>query len=392
MSNNTFAVEKKLENFKTVLENSFSAGNSQNSQLNSKFLNEINEIKSSQPLTKMDFLSYKVNIKDNQPIEGLDNLHKYFDKSLNHLLQVTEQAADKPVTTNKINHAILNLANLNFKMGFYDEVLRGVSEALRISQNNTDDESINQCLCYLYQIAGILGNHEDQINLLEYAISHSLNLNHPNLMLFSCLYYCNLERFYDVGKGESGYLKSRNISWTNALHYASKKIITGYESGFRLKEISLMKGLTIPRALEAVVKSLNLMKLAKPNVALMQVGVVYESLNKELLLFDKIAIQLYESAYWISKFDWQYGLKTLLESVNSNDCKNNSYFLYYWYLIHYYVFLNRGMFEYCDDLEVILTNEFKNLHEIILYCGFWGAKIEKKLAANHIEDAFYSGC
>ena len=62
---------------------------------------------------------------------------------------------------NKINHAILNLANLNFKMGLYDEVLKGVSEALRISQNNGDDEGINQCLCYLYQISGLLGNSNE---------------------------------------------------------------------------------------------------------------------------------------------------------------------------------------------------------------------------------------
>lgn len=46
-------------------------------------------------------------------------------------------------------------------MGLYDEVLKGVSEALRISQNNGDDEGINQCLCYLYQISGLIGNSNE---------------------------------------------------------------------------------------------------------------------------------------------------------------------------------------------------------------------------------------
>lgn len=50
-------------------------------------------------------------------------------------------------------------------MGLYDEVLKGVSEALRISQNNGDDEGINQCLCYLYQISGLLGN-SNEVNSL----------------------------------------------------------------------------------------------------------------------------------------------------------------------------------------------------------------------------------
>lgn len=42
-------------------------------------------------------------------------------------------------------------------MKFYDEALRGLSEALRLAQNNNDNESINYCLMYLYQITAILG-------------------------------------------------------------------------------------------------------------------------------------------------------------------------------------------------------------------------------------------
>lgn len=41
--------------------------------------------------------------------------------------------------TNKVNHCVLNLAYMNLKMGFLDESLRALAEALRISQNNNDD-------------------------------------------------------------------------------------------------------------------------------------------------------------------------------------------------------------------------------------------------------------
>lgn len=386
---NSFAIEKKLECLKNSLETSSQILMNSNFQ---DYLKEINEIKPIQTNNKLNFLEYKINIKNANHLSALENLHKYFDKSLNYLLQISDYSSEKPVSTNKINHAILNLANLNFMMGFYDEVLRGISEALRISQNNSDDEGINHCLCYLYQIAGIIGNHEDQVNLLEYAISHSFNLNHPNLMLFSCLYYCNLERFYQTRNHDTKELKPKNISWINDLHYASKKIITTYESGFKLKELSQLKGLIIPRALESIIKSLNLMKLAKPNVALMQIATIFEGYDDKILAVDKISIHAYEAAYYISKYDWLQGLKTLIEGTNINrsEWTENSYFSYYWFMIHYDVFKTRGMFDYCDDLEEIIAGEFKNLHEITLYCSFWSLKIEKMLAENLMEQAYYS--
>ena len=37
------------------------------------------------------------------------------------------------MTGNKVNHIIINKANLNFDMGFYDEALRCLSEGLRIA-------------------------------------------------------------------------------------------------------------------------------------------------------------------------------------------------------------------------------------------------------------------
>ncbi len=82
-------------------------------------------------------------------------------------------------------------------MGFLDESLRSLSEALRFSQNNADDESINHCIIYLYQISSLLGYNKDTLNLAEHAISHSLNLNNPLLMLYSTIAYANFERIFD---------------------------------------------------------------------------------------------------------------------------------------------------------------------------------------------------
>lgn len=389
-SNNPFAFEKNLDELKNSLENAPPGGSGPNNEL---FEKKINDLKVINYNTKLDYLRFKNLAKQGKSMDALESLHKYFDKSLNYLLQVSEPQEKSGIgqTQNKINHAILNLANINFNMGFYDEVLRGVSEALRISQNNADDESINHCLCYLYQIAGILGNSEDQLSLLEYAISHSLNLNNPILMLNSCLYYCTLERFYDVRVKDPGYLKARNISWTNALHYASKKLITSYESGLNLKDISHMKNLWVPRALERVVVALNLAKLAKPNVVMMQLATIYNTADKDVVSVDKVAIQLYEIAYYVAKFDWVQGLKMLVAGLKDTDGSNDPYFKYYWYMIHHGVFLNKGMMGYSNDLEELIVKEFKVVHEVALYSQFWAKRIERMLAENRVEEAFYSG-
>ena len=388
--NNPYSFERKLDDLKHSLEYANSMGGAAENQ---KFEAKINNLKSINYNTKLDYLTFKGLSKQGRSLDALEYLHKYFDKSLNFILQVNEpqdKPANQPVTQNKINHAILNLANINFNMGFYDEVLRGVSEALRISQNNSDDESINHCLCYLYQIAGILGNYEDQLSLLEYAVSHSLNLNNPTLMLNSCLYYCTLERFYDVHSGEPGYLKTRNISWTNALHYASKKLITSYESGLNLKEICHMKNLWVPRALERVVVGLNLAKLAKPNIVMMQLATIYNTADREVVGVDKVAMHLFEMSYYVSKFDWMQSLKMLLSGVKDSGM-NDPYFRYYWYMIHHEVFLNRGMISYCRDIEELIVKEFKKMHEVVLYSNFWAKRIERMLVENRVEEAFYSG-
>jgi len=94
---------------------------------------------------------------------------------------------------------------VNLRHGHYDEALRGIAESLRIAQNNADEESINYCLVYLYNIAGVLGLYKDEMMLTEHAISHAMNLNNPLLMLYSSIYYAQFERLYDTSHKVKGY-------------------------------------------------------------------------------------------------------------------------------------------------------------------------------------------
>lgn len=85
-------------------------------------------------------------------------MHRYFDKSLGNLFQEKSEAS---LVGNKINHCILSGGFLSLKMGGLEECLQAVSEGLRISQNNSDEESINNCIIYLYKVAQQLGRHQE---------------------------------------------------------------------------------------------------------------------------------------------------------------------------------------------------------------------------------------
>ena len=121
-------------------------------------------------------------------------MHRYFDKSLGNLFQ---ERLEAPGMSNKINHCILSLAYGSLEMGQLDQCLQSISEGLRISQNNSDEESINNCIIYLYKIAEQLGKFREQILLAEHAITHSVNLSNLILMLYSCLSYSYFEKYYD---------------------------------------------------------------------------------------------------------------------------------------------------------------------------------------------------
>ena len=90
-------------------------------------------------------------------------MHRYFDRSLGNLFQ--EKSEVSLISSNKINHCILSVAYVNLQMGYLEECLQSISEGLRISQNNSDEESINNCIIYLYRISEQLGKYHEQILL-----------------------------------------------------------------------------------------------------------------------------------------------------------------------------------------------------------------------------------
>jgi hypothetical protein len=160
-------------------------------------------------------------------IEAANEMHRYFDKSLGNLFQ---EKSEVSLMSNKINHCILSTAFINLKMHYLEECLQSISEGLRISQNNTDEESINNCIIYFYKIAEQLGKYHEQILLNEHAITHSLNLNNILLMVYSTLNYSFFERRYNCADPNIALMKNRNISWTDALHFSKKKIYSTFES------------------------------------------------------------------------------------------------------------------------------------------------------------------
>lgn len=161
------------------------------------------------------------------PVESSHQIHRYFDRCLGNLFQ---EKSDTTNMSNKINHCILSTAYGNLKMGYLEQCLQCISEGLRISQNNSDEESINNCIIYLYKIASQLGKHREEILLAEHAITHSLNLSNIQLMVYSCFSYSSFEKIYNCYDPEVALLKSRNIHWTDALHFAKKKIYSNFES------------------------------------------------------------------------------------------------------------------------------------------------------------------
>jgi hypothetical protein len=59
-----------------------------------------------------------------------------------------------------VHLAVLNQASMHYRLGNLDEALTSVMESIKISQNKNDKESILECLLWLYQIIGELGNKE----------------------------------------------------------------------------------------------------------------------------------------------------------------------------------------------------------------------------------------
>lgn len=141
-----------------------------------------------------------------EPMQSAHYLRRYFDKSLGNLFH--DRLVDG-TSGNKINHCILSNAYAALQLGHLDQCLQSISEGLRISQNNADEESINNCIIYLYSIAEKLGKFREQILLAEHAITHSLNQSNLTLTLYSCLACSLFEKKYDCSDTSLSLLKTR---------------------------------------------------------------------------------------------------------------------------------------------------------------------------------------
>lgn len=82
-----------------------------------------------------------------------------------YLGNLFQEKTETTPMSNKINHTIISTAYASLKMGHLEECLQSISEGLRISQNNSDEESINNCIIYLYKIAEQLGKYQEEILL-----------------------------------------------------------------------------------------------------------------------------------------------------------------------------------------------------------------------------------
>lgn len=49
-------------------------------------------------------------------------------------------------------------------------------------------------------------------------------------MVYSCLTYSGLEKFHDCHAPAVALLKTRHITWTDAMHFSRKKIYSNFES------------------------------------------------------------------------------------------------------------------------------------------------------------------
>jgi hypothetical protein len=112
--------------------------------------------------------------KDDQ--KAVSDLHKYFDynmRSKQTRSNIETGAVEFVSWAVKVHQPALNLANLRLRLNNIDESLLSVMESIKISQNKNDHESILQCLVWLQQILGALGNKAQERRLLEHIIQQA---------------------------------------------------------------------------------------------------------------------------------------------------------------------------------------------------------------------------
>ena len=73
----------------------------------------VEEVKSYDHTNKSSYLSSVLRAGQHRPIEAVEAMHRYFDKSLGNLFQ---EKSEVSLMSNKINHCILSNAFINLQM------------------------------------------------------------------------------------------------------------------------------------------------------------------------------------------------------------------------------------------------------------------------------------
>jgi len=262
---------------------------------------------------------------------------------------------------------------------------------LRIAQNNADEESINYCLVYLYNIAGVLGLYKDEMMLTEHAISHAMNLNNPLLMLYSSIYYAQFERLYDTSLKDSEYLTSRNISWTDALNYATKRIYSFYENSYFGNKLTDNKmTYYMPIIFNKLIKSINFLSLYQPK--LLELGTQSVKENYETLLYSNKSLEvLMETAYLTCHWDPLKSLNMFSTFQPYIQDKASSKFLFYFLATNIELCINRSEFLSAQHLE---TRMFDLLNKITVEPSLlsiaWGLKNQRLIKQRSYAEAYTS--
>ena len=109
--------------------------------------------------------------------QAVNDLHKYFDYNMRQKVtkQNTETGTIEFISwAVKVHYPALNLAGLRYRLGQFDASLLSVMESIKISQNKNDHDGILQCLVWLQQVSGALGNKDQEKRILEHVI-HQAN-------------------------------------------------------------------------------------------------------------------------------------------------------------------------------------------------------------------------
>lgn len=101
---------KSIEELKFNLEN-YGGGNPEEIAL------KVNELSQYDHTQKTSYLKSIARCDQHIPIESINSMHRYFDKSLGNLFQ---EKSEVSLMSNKINHCILSNAFINLRMNFLE--------------------------------------------------------------------------------------------------------------------------------------------------------------------------------------------------------------------------------------------------------------------------------